>query len=202
MLLLRRRNPCPVMGVRKTAKARWESAPGTGKGAQWITGWARLAGTSGGLLAHPRAQGCVMLCHPVGCYSELCCTVSHCKNHTFSFVFSPFFRASDDIKVLSSGFSEEERKMSAFLNSKTTRSSRGTSSLFYCIEKNTLNWDVLWLVHLIASRRVLLQLPFCRRQSTSALKDALQHLNVTGPPLLYPLLSCFVPAPSAPRGWG
>lgn len=87
----------------------------------------------------PRAQGCVMLCHPVGCYSELCCTVSHCKNHTFSFVFSPFFRASDDIKVLSSGFSEEERKMSAFLNSKTTRSSRGTSSLFYCIEKNTLN---------------------------------------------------------------
>ncbi|XP_064566613.1 DNA-directed primase/polymerase protein isoform X2 [Zonotrichia leucophrys gambelii] len=32
--------------------------------------------------------------------------------------------ASDDIKVLSSGFSEEERKMSAFLNSKTTRSSR------------------------------------------------------------------------------
>ncbi|XP_032916305.1 DNA-directed primase/polymerase protein isoform X3 [Catharus ustulatus] len=33
-------------------------------------------------------------------------------------------RASDDIKVLSSGFSEEERKMSAFLNSKTTRSSR------------------------------------------------------------------------------
>ncbi|XP_039921757.1 DNA-directed primase/polymerase protein isoform X3 [Hirundo rustica] len=33
-------------------------------------------------------------------------------------------RVSDDIKVLSSGFSEEERKMSAFLNSKTTRSSR------------------------------------------------------------------------------
>ncbi|XP_053797607.1 DNA-directed primase/polymerase protein [Vidua chalybeata] len=32
--------------------------------------------------------------------------------------------ANDDIKVLSSGFSEE-RKMSAFLNSKTTRSSRG-----------------------------------------------------------------------------
>ncbi|XP_063258201.1 DNA-directed primase/polymerase protein isoform X2 [Prinia subflava] len=32
--------------------------------------------------------------------------------------------ASDDIKFLSSGFSEEERKMSAFLNSKTTRSSR------------------------------------------------------------------------------
>ncbi|XP_041335795.1 DNA-directed primase/polymerase protein isoform X3 [Pyrgilauda ruficollis] len=30
----------------------------------------------------------------------------------------------DDLKVLSSGFSEEERKMSAFLNSKTTRSSR------------------------------------------------------------------------------
>ncbi|XP_075005347.1 DNA-directed primase/polymerase protein isoform X6 [Calonectris borealis] len=33
-------------------------------------------------------------------------------------------RAKDDTKVLSSGFSEEERKMSAFLNSKTTRSSR------------------------------------------------------------------------------
>ncbi|XP_076192546.1 DNA-directed primase/polymerase protein isoform X2 [Aptenodytes patagonicus] len=33
-------------------------------------------------------------------------------------------RARDDTKVLSSGFSEEERKMSAFLNSKTTRSSR------------------------------------------------------------------------------
>ncbi|XP_066172972.1 DNA-directed primase/polymerase protein [Sylvia atricapilla] len=33
-------------------------------------------------------------------------------------------QVSDDIKVLSSGFSEEERKMSAFLNSKTTRSSR------------------------------------------------------------------------------
>lgn len=58
-------------------------------------------------------------------------------------VFSPSFRASDDIKVLSSGFSEEERKMSAFLNSKTTRSSRGTSSLFYCIEKNTLHVDVV-----------------------------------------------------------
>ncbi|XP_054679842.1 DNA-directed primase/polymerase protein isoform X2 [Grus americana] len=33
-------------------------------------------------------------------------------------------RVKDDTKVLSSGFSEEERKMSAFLNSKTTRSSR------------------------------------------------------------------------------
>ncbi|XP_050193967.1 DNA-directed primase/polymerase protein isoform X2 [Myiozetetes cayanensis] len=33
-------------------------------------------------------------------------------------------RVSDDTKVLSSGFSEEERKMSAFLNSKTTRSSQ------------------------------------------------------------------------------
>lgn len=54
------------------------------------------------------------------------------------FSLSSFFRASDDIKVLSSGFSEEERKMSAFLNSKTTRSSRGTSSLFYCIEKKIL----------------------------------------------------------------
>ncbi|XP_071288291.1 DNA-directed primase/polymerase protein isoform X1 [Agelaius tricolor] len=32
--------------------------------------------------------------------------------------------AIDDVKVLSSGFSEEERKISAFLNSKTTRSSR------------------------------------------------------------------------------
>ncbi|XP_058694472.1 DNA-directed primase/polymerase protein isoform X5 [Poecile atricapillus] len=32
--------------------------------------------------------------------------------------------ASDDIEVLSSGFSEEERKISAFLNSKTNRSSR------------------------------------------------------------------------------
>ncbi|XP_077033533.1 DNA-directed primase/polymerase protein isoform X2 [Agelaius phoeniceus] len=32
--------------------------------------------------------------------------------------------AIDDVKVLSSGLSEEERKMSAFLNSKTTRSSR------------------------------------------------------------------------------
>ncbi|XP_054370710.1 DNA-directed primase/polymerase protein isoform X2 [Molothrus ater] len=32
--------------------------------------------------------------------------------------------AIDDVKVLSSGFSEEERKMSAFLNSKTARSSR------------------------------------------------------------------------------
>ncbi|XP_071412411.1 DNA-directed primase/polymerase protein isoform X2 [Pithys albifrons albifrons] len=33
-------------------------------------------------------------------------------------------RVSDDTKVLSSGFSEEERKMSVFLNSRSTRSSR------------------------------------------------------------------------------
>ncbi|XP_074678841.1 DNA-directed primase/polymerase protein isoform X1 [Strix aluco] len=33
-------------------------------------------------------------------------------------------RATDDTKVLSSGFSEEQRKTSTFLNSKTTRSSR------------------------------------------------------------------------------
>lgn len=143
-----------------------ESGKGTEKGAQPATGWSRLAGTSGGLLAHLQAQGCDMLCHPVGCYSELYWTLLCCKNHTLFFVFSPFFRVSDDIKVLSSGFSEEERKMSAFLNSKTTRSSRGTSSLFYCVEKNppTLNLDVLWLVHLMTSRRAL-QLPFCRRQT-------------------------------------
>lgn len=138
ILLLGRRNLCPVVGVRETAKARRESAPGTGKGAQQTMGWSSLAVTSGGLLARPQDQGCVMLCHPVACYSELYCTMLCCKNYTLFFVFSPFFRASDDIKVLSSGFSEEERKMSAFLNSKTTRSSRGTSSLFFCIGKKIL----------------------------------------------------------------
>lgn len=60
MLLLERRNPHPVVRVRETAKARRESAAGTGKGAQQIMGWSRLAGTSGGLLAPPgpRAVSC------------------------------------------------------------------------------------------------------------------------------------------------
>lgn len=42
-------------GSQETAEARGESAPGPGKGAQQVTGWARLASTSGGLLAHPQA---------------------------------------------------------------------------------------------------------------------------------------------------
>lgn len=68
-------------------------------------------------------------------FTMLCCAV----RLTFSFVFSLFFRERNNTKVLSSGFSEEDRKMSAFLNSKTTRSSKGTLSLFYY----TLKLDVV-----------------------------------------------------------
>lgn len=82
------------------------------------------------------AQDYVMLCHTIKCYSMLYHTMLCCRNHMFSFVLSFFFRASHDTKVLSSGFSEEETKMSGFLNHITTRSSRGTSSLFYRGEKN------------------------------------------------------------------
>ncbi|XP_068043062.1 DNA-directed primase/polymerase protein isoform X2 [Anomalospiza imberbis] len=49
--------------------------------------------------------------------------------------------ASDDIKVLSSGFSEE-RKMSAYLNSKTTRSSRGIRQWSYFSLKELLIYDI------------------------------------------------------------
>ncbi|XP_064273945.1 DNA-directed primase/polymerase protein isoform X2 [Passer domesticus] len=48
----------------------------------------------------------------------------------------------DDLKVLSSGFSEEERKMSAFLNSKTTRSSRGIRQWSYFSLKELLIYDI------------------------------------------------------------
>ncbi|KAM7053247.1 DNA-directed primase/polymerase protein isoform 3-T6 [Acridotheres tristis] len=51
-------------------------------------------------------------------------------------------RASDDIKVLTSGFSEEERKMSAFLNSKTTRNSRGIRQWSYFSLKELLIYDI------------------------------------------------------------
>lgn len=104
----------------------------------------------------PVARDYVVLCHTMKRYSMLYHTMLCCRNHTFSFVLSFFFRASHDTKVLSSGFSEEERKMSGFLNRITTRSSRGTSSLFYRGKKNQtkpLRLDVLWLRHLITSRR-------------------------------------------------
>ncbi|XP_041283893.1 DNA-directed primase/polymerase protein isoform X2 [Onychostruthus taczanowskii] len=50
--------------------------------------------------------------------------------------------ARDDLKVLSSGFSEEERKMSAFLNSKTTRCSRGIRQWSYFSLKELLIYDI------------------------------------------------------------
>ncbi|XP_054679843.1 DNA-directed primase/polymerase protein isoform X3 [Grus americana] len=51
-------------------------------------------------------------------------------------------RVKDDTKVLSSGFSEEERKMSAFLNSKTTRSSRGIRQWNYFFLEEILVYDI------------------------------------------------------------
>uniref|UniRef100_A0A8C3QJ51 DNA-directed primase/polymerase protein n=1 Tax=Cyanoderma ruficeps TaxID=181631 RepID=A0A8C3QJ51_9PASS len=51
-------------------------------------------------------------------------------------------RVSDDTKVLSSGFSEEERKMSAFLNSKTARGSRGIRQWSYFSLKELLIYDI------------------------------------------------------------
>lgn len=75
----------------------------------------------------------VLLRYAVLYHSVLCC-----KNHTFSFAFSLLFRSKDDTKILSS-FLEEEIKMSAFLRSKTTRSTRGTASLFCSIEKGHKN---------------------------------------------------------------
>ncbi|XP_052635772.1 DNA-directed primase/polymerase protein isoform X3 [Harpia harpyja] len=51
-------------------------------------------------------------------------------------------RASHDTKVLSSGFSEEERKMSGFLNRITTRSSRGIRRWNYFSLEEILVYDI------------------------------------------------------------
>lgn len=67
-----------MVGVRETAKARRESAPGTGKGAQQTMGWSSLAVTSGGLLARPRTRAvscCATLWHVTVNYIVLCCAV-------------------------------------------------------------------------------------------------------------------------------
>lgn len=106
-----------------------------------------------------------------------CCVISWCiacKHHAFSFAFSLLFRFEDGTKILSSNFVEEEIKMSAFLRSKTTRSTRGTASLFCSIgqghkSKCILKLDVLCLTHLRVCIRALPQLDSYRRQSRHVL---------------------------------
>lgn len=119
VLLVCRRKSCPLLHgqrkLREGAAGLWGSSILTG------SVWMRRDGLLWRLLP---SAAVVVACCVRCCYAILCCAVwiTHLP------LPSLFFSSEDDTRVLSSSFSEE-RRTSAFLNSKT-RSSRGTTSLF------------------------------------------------------------------------